>query len=262
MIQLGYKIGWMESSLTTSIIQPSINEKGDFMAIEMIAFDADDTLWHAEVVFRDAEEKFCQILLPWKGREAIKRTLFEIETRNISQYGFGAKSYTFSMIETALVLSDREIGGKAIEKILKIGQAMLDAEFKLLPGVQETLETLKGNFPLMVITKGDLLEQTSKIYRSGLSDYFDFIEVLSNKSTESYQNIFEKLELDPGTFVMVGNSLPSDIQPILSLGGIGVHIPADTTWAHELMDDFDTSQNNFYEIKNISQLPGLITKIN
>lgn len=252
----------MESSLTTSIIQPSINEKGDFMTIEMIAFDADDTLWHAEVIFRDAEEKFCQILLPWKDRETIKRTLFDIETHNISRYGFGAKSYTFSMIETALVLSDREIGGKAIEKILKIGHTMLDAEFELLPGVKETLERLKGNYPLMVITKGDLLEQTSKIYRSGLSDYFDYIEVLSNKSTESYQELFRKLELNPKSFVMIGNSLPSDIQPILSLGGIGIHIPADTTWAHELMDDFDSSQNNFFEIDNIGQLPDLLTKIN
>lgn len=232
------------------------------MTFEMVAFDADDTLWHAEVIFRDAEEKFCQILLPWKDQETIKRTLFDIETRNISRYGFGAKSYTFSMIETALALSDREIGGLAIEKILKIGHAMLDAEFELLPGVKETLERLKGNFPLMVITKGDLLEQTSKIYRSGLSDYFDFIEVLSNKSIESYRELFRKLELNPESFVMVGNSLPSDIQPILSLGGIGIHIPADTTWAHELMDDFDSSQNNFFEIENIGQLPDLLTKMN
>jgi putative hydrolase of the HAD superfamily len=231
------------------------------MTIEMIAFDADDTLWHAEVIFRDAEEKFCKILLPWQDQETIKRTLFEIETRNISRYGFGAKSYTFSMIETALVLTDKEISGQAIEKILKIGQVMLDAEFELLPGVQETLKSLVGNYPLMVITKGDLLEQTSKIYRSGLAEYFDFIEVLSNKSIESYRGIFEKLELDPRSFVMVGNSLPSDIQPILSLGGIGVHIPADTTWAHELMDDFDHSQDNFYELNHIGQLPDLLPKI-
>jgi putative hydrolase of the HAD superfamily len=113
----------------------------------------------------------------------------------------------------------------------------------------------------MVITKGDLLEQTSKIYRSGLAEYFDFIEVISNKSTESYRGIFEKLELDPKSFVMVGNSLPSDIQPILSLGGIGVHVPADTTWAHELMDDFDHSQDNFYELNHIGQLPNLLPKI-
>jgi putative hydrolase of the HAD superfamily len=232
------------------------------MTIEMIAFDADDTLWHAEVIFRDAEEKFCKILLPWQDQETIKRTLFEIETRNISRYGFGAKSYTFSMIETPLVLTDKEISGKAIEKILRIGRVMLDAEFELLPGVQETLQSLVGNYPLMVITKGDLLEQTSKIYRSGLAEYFDFIEVLSNKSIESYRGIFEKLQLDPRSFVMVGNSLPSDIQPILSLGAIGVHIPADTTWAHELMDDFDHSQDNFYELNHIGQLPDLLPKIN
>lgn len=251
----------MKSFLTTSIIQPSKNDKIDFMNIEMIAFDADDTLWHAEVVFREGEENFCNILLPWSDRERTKTILFETETRNISRYGFGVKSYTFSMIETALVISDREICGKAIEEILKIGQKMLDAEFKLLPGVQETLETLSGNYPLMLITKGDLLEQTTKIHRSGLSDYFSFIEIVSNKSTQSYQDIFEKYKIDPQSFVMIGNSLPSDIQPILSLGGIGVHIPADTTWAHELMDNFDHSQENFYEIEHIGQLPDLLEKI-
>ncbi len=231
------------------------------MTIEMIAFDADDTLWHAEVIFRDAEEKFCQILLPWKDSETIKRTLFEIETRNITRYGFGSKSYTFSMIETALMLSDREISGKAIEKILKIGQVMLDSKFELLPGVRETLEALRGKYPLMVITKGDLLEQTSKIRRSGLSHCFSFIEVVSDKSKQAYQGIFKKLNLNPQSFVMVGNSLPSDIQPILSLGGIGVHIPADTTWAHELMDGFDASQANFYELERISQLPSLLPRL-
>jgi len=230
------------------------------MTIEMIAFDADDTLWHAEVIFRDAEEKFCQILLPWQDRETIQSTLFEIETRNISRYGFGAKSYTFSMIETALALSDNEISGQGISKILKIGQDMLDAEFKLLPCVHETLKSLSGAYPMMVITKGDLLEQTSKIHRSGLSEYFDFIEVLSNKSVGAYQKLFERYQIDPETFVMVGNSLPSDIQPILSLGGIGVHIPADTTWAHELMDNFDHSQDNFYELEHIGQLRDLLPK--
>ena len=231
------------------------------MTIEMIAFDADDTLWHAEVIFREAEEKFCQLLLPWQDRERIKSTLFEIETRNISRYGFGAKSYTFSMIETALVLSDREISGKDIEEILKIGRHMLDAEFRLLPDVEETIKTLSAEYAMMVITKGDLLEQTSKIHRSGLASYFDFIEVLSHKSVGTYQELFQRYQIAPENFVMVGNSLPSDIQPILSLGGIGVHIPADTTWAHELMDDFDPSQDNFYEIEHIGQLPNLLSRI-
>ena len=231
------------------------------MTIEMIAFDADDTLWHAEVIFRDAEEKFCKILLPWKDQETIKRTLFEVETRNISRYGFGAKSYTFSMIETALLLSDRKIGGKAIEEILRIGQIMLDSEFELLPGVQETIKKLSGDYPLVVITKGDLLEQTSKINRSGLSDYFSAVEVVSHKSKQTYHEIFQKFHITPQSFMMVGNSLPSDIQPILSLGGIGVHVPADPTWAHELMDDFDHTQENFYEIETIGQLPDLLQKI-
>jgi len=231
------------------------------MTIEMIAFDADDTLWHAETIFKKAEEKFYRILSPYQDPEKIEHKMSEIETRNISRYGFGVKSYTLSMIETALYASDGEITGKSIEKVLQIGLAMLDEDLVLIPGVEEVLKELSGNYPLMVITKGDLLEQTSKIQRSGLADYFSFIEVLSHKTKEAYQQLLKKYKLDPQNFVMVGNSLPSDIQPVISLGGIGIHIPADITWAHELMDDFETSQENFYEIEHMGQLIDLLPEL-
>jgi putative hydrolase of the HAD superfamily len=187
--------------------------------------------------------------------------LFEIETDNIALYGFGVKSYTLSMIEAAVTLSDGEITANDINEILKIGQVMLESEFPLLPCVKETLETLSGEYPLMVITKGDLLEQTTKVNRSGLTDYFSAIEVVSTKSQQTYHQLMKKYDLNPETFVMVGNSLPSDIQPVLSLGGTAIHVPADTTWAHELMDDFDSTQKNFYEIEHIGQLTALLPKI-
>jgi len=231
------------------------------MTIKMIAFDADDTLWHAEIIFKEAQEKFYHILSAWRNPEIIHNTLFEIETRNISLYGFGVKSYTLSMIEAAVALSDGEITGNTIKKVLKIGQDMLNTDFALIPGVKETLESISGDYPLMVITKGDLLEQTTKLNRSGLAAYFSSIEVVSNKSQEVYHQIMKKFELNPQNFVMVGNSLPSDIQPVLSLGGTGIHIPADTTWAHELMDDFDLTQKNFYELEHIGQLTDLLPKI-
>jgi putative hydrolase of the HAD superfamily len=231
------------------------------MSIEMIAFDADDTLWHAETIFKKAEEKFYQILSPYQDPELIEDKLSEIETQNIYRYGFGVKSYTLSMIETALIVSNGEITGKSIARVLKVGQAMLDEDLVLIPGVEETLEKLSEDYPLMVITKGDLLEQTSKIQRSGLADYFSFIEVLSHKSKQAYRELLKKFKINPGSFIMVGNSLPSDIQPILSLGGIGIHIPADITWAHELMDDFETSQENFYEIEHMGQLIDLLPEL-
>jgi len=231
------------------------------MTIEMIAFDADDTLWHAEIIFKEAQDKFCQILSAWHDPESIHKALFDIETRNISLYGFGVKSYSLSMIESAVALSDGEITGNTIKDVLKIGQDMLNTEFTLIAGVKETLETLSGDYPLMVITKGDLLEQTTKVNRSGLTAYFSAIEVVSNKSQRAYHQIMKKFDLNPHNFMMVGNSLPSDIQPVLSLGGTGIHIPADTTWAHELMDDFDPTQKKFYEIEHIGQLTDLLPKI-
>jgi putative hydrolase of the HAD superfamily len=231
------------------------------MTIEMIAFDADDTLWQMEIVFIKAQEKLSQSLLKWCDTESILETIYKIETGNIVHYGYGVKSYTLSLIEAALVISDGEVPGTIIEEILNFGKEMLDTKLPLIPGVKETLDKLVKDYPLMVITKGDLLEQTTKLDRSGLANYFSIVEVLSDKSQRRYANLINKLKINPETFVMVGNSLRSDIQPVLSLGGIGIHIPGNTTWAHELLDDFDSEQKNFYELDNILELPELLEKI-
>jgi len=231
------------------------------MAIEMIAFDADDTLWKTEANFEKAQEELEKILAPWQDSEQTEEIVFKTEMENLSIYGLGVKAFTLSMIEAALQISQGEIQGKAIEQIIQLGREMLEAEVELFPCVADTIPTLSKDYPLMVITKGDLLDQTTKISRSGLAPYFSLVEVVSEKSPDSYTRVLEKFHLDPKNLLMVGNSLKSDIQPILQLGGTAVHIPAGTTWAHELVSDFDTSQDRFYELEHMGHLPGLIAKI-
>lgn len=230
------------------------------MMLDMIAFDADDTLWHGEVHYRDAQETLKSLLSPWEDPETIDHILDEIEMRNLSLYGYGVKAFTLSMIEASIAISDGEIPGEQIGRILSIGREMLAAEVKLCPHVLETLQTLSAECRLMVITKGDLLDQTDKVERSGLAPYFTAVEVVSQKTTPVYKTILERYHLDPTTFMMVGNSLPSDIIPVLALGGLAVHIPADTTWAHEMVDDFNRTQKGFYELADMGKLPELIEK--
>ncbi len=229
--------------------------------LTMIAFDADDTLWHNEVHYQDAQDSFKQIVFPWADGETADQVLHETEMRNLPLYGYGIKAFVLSMIECAIQLSESEVGGYAIQKILTIGQNMLNAELVLQPHVKETLMSLSKSFRMMVITKGDVLDQTQKIERSGLAEYFSLVEVVSDKTIESYQEIFTKYKLDPQTFLMVGNSLRSDVLPVLELGARAVHIPADTTWVHEMVPEFDSSHPNYYKIDSMAELPALITKL-
>ncbi len=229
--------------------------------LTMIAFDADDTLWHNEVHYQDAQDSFKQIVFPWADGETADQVLHETEMRNLPLYGYGIKAFVLSMIECAIQLSESEVGGYAIQKILTIGQNMLNAELVLQPHVKETLMSLSKSFRMMVITKGDVLDQTQKIERSGLAEYFSLVEVVSDKTIESYQEIFTKYKLDPQTFLMVGNTLRSDVLPVLELGARAVHIPADTTWVHEMVPEFDSSHPNYYKIDSMAELPALITKL-
>lgn len=231
------------------------------MAIEMIAFDADDTLWKTEANFEKAQSELQKILSPWRDSEKTEEIVFKTEMDNLSLYGLGVKAFTLSMIEAALHISHGEITGDAIEQIIQLGREMLEAEVELLPCVAETIKTLSKDYPLMVITKGDLLDQTTKISRSGLGAHFSLVEVVSEKTPQSYAKVLNKFHLDPQNIVMVGNSLKSDVLPILHLGGRAVHIPANTTWAHELVADFDTSQEGFYELEHMGHLPELVTEI-
>jgi putative hydrolase of the HAD superfamily len=230
--------------------------------ITTIAFDADDTLWQNETLFREAQAKLAQILAEWETPEGIMQAIMKTERQNMPIYGYGVKAFTLSMFETALAVSHREISSETIQEILALGRSMLQAEAALLPHVTETLQSLQRNYHLMVITQGDLLEQTSKLTRSGLGGYFSLVEVLHQKTPDTYKAILKKYNLDRKTFLMVGNSLRSDIAPVLALGAKAVHIPNQPIWELELLDDFDPLQEGFYKIDTICQLPSLLDKLN
>lgn len=230
------------------------------MPIETIAFDADDTLWHSEVHFREASAEIINLLTQWQTEDEVDRILNEIEMHNLLLYGYGVKGYILSMLEGAIAVSDGEIQADQVSRILALGQQMLKAEVELRPGVEACLETLSGKYHMIVITKGDLLDQNDKMQRSGLAEYFSDVEVVSQKTPDVYAAILKRHRLSPENFLMVGNSLPSDIIPILALGGKAVHIQADTTWAHEMADDFDHKQPGFYELTHLGELPDLLAK--
>ena len=232
------------------------------MGFTIIAFDADDTLWHAEVLYQEAQEKLTHILSGWEKPERVDKILLETEMRNIPQYGFGVKSFVLSMIEAAIQISDGEIGADLIEEILQVGRSMLTKEIQLIPHVKETIHALYDQqYRMMVITMGDLLDQNDKLTRSGLAPYFSIVEVVSEKSVDSYGRILEKYQIEPQSLIMVGNSIRSDILPTLALGGTAVHIPANTTWAHEMVSDFNPPSEGFYQLEDITELPALLASI-
>jgi putative hydrolase of the HAD superfamily len=231
------------------------------MKPEIIAFDADDTLWNSEVYYRDSQAALNEILSPWAPAETVEAVTYEIETHNIPLYGYGIKSFTLSMLESAVKLSNGQIDGHHVTEILTLGRSMLEAEIELRPHVVETLEKLVENFRLMVITKGDLLDQTDKVERSGLAAFFSMVEVVNEKTTDSYSEILDRYRLSPRSFLMVGNSLQSDVVPVLELGGTAVHVPADTTWAYEKVENFDSSRQGFFELEHLGQLPALVDRM-
>jgi len=228
------------------------------MHIDIIAFDADDTLWENELLYQEAQTKLKVILSPWQSFKTIDRTLLETEQRNMPIYGYGIKAFMLSMIETAIRISDSEITGHEISQILNLGQSMLRSEMTLRPHAEETLETLSQKYTLMMITKGDLLDQSAKLERSGLASFFKYSEIVNDKTIDTYIDIIRKYNLDPKNFIMVGNSLRSDVQPILELGGNAIFIPADMTWEHESVPDFNGNSKGFFELEHLGQLPDLI----
>ena len=198
--------------------------------IKVIAFDADDTLWSNEPFFQEIEKQYTSLLQPYGTPKDISAALFQTEMNNLKHLGYGAKAFTISMVETALQISGQKIPATDIQHIIDLGKSLLKIPIELLPGVKETLKALKekGQYKLVVATKGDLLDQENKLERSGLAPYFDHIEVMSDKTEKEYLRMLNILQVTPSELVMVGNSLKSDIQPVLSLGGYGVHEVADT----------------------------------
>lgn len=206
------------------------------MNIKVIAFDADDTLWVNEPYFQETEEKFCELLAPYLSRHTLSQELFKTEIGNLKLYGYGIKGYILSMIEAALQISNHTISNETISKIIQYGKELLERPIELLDGVEDTLETLQHRYKLVVATKGDLLDQRRKLHNSGLGKYFHHIEVMSDKQEKDYSDLVTRLDIRPSEFLMIGNSLKSDVLPVLGIGGYAIHIPFHTTWAHEKID--------------------------
>ncbi len=207
----------------------------DYSNIKVVGFDADDTLWVNETYFREAEEEFAALLEHYETKNKIDQELFKVEMNNLELYGFGIKGFMLSMIESAMELSNNNVPQETINKILEIGKHMISRPVELLDGVEEVLGNLEKKYRLIVLTKGDLLDQERKLDRSGLTKYFHHVEVLSDKKEVNYKNLLDHLEIEVGEFLMVGNSLKSDVIPILNIGAAAVHVPFHTTWAHELV---------------------------
>jgi putative hydrolase of the HAD superfamily len=221
--------------------------------IKVIAFDADDTLWHNEAYFQETEKKFCELLENYLPQHTIARELLSTEIKNIELYGYGIKAFMLSMIETAIRITDGQIPNSAIEKIIQYGQEILTKPVDLMDGVSNVLSHLKGKYRLVMATKGDLLDQERKLKKSGLESYFHHIEIMSEKKEDDFRKLIRHLDIPPENFAMVGNSLKSDILPVLNLGGYGFHIPYHVTWAHERVEG-QVDHEKFKELSNIQEI--------
>lgn len=221
---------------------------------KVIAFDADDTLWVNETYFRDAELAFAKLLAKFETANKIDQELFKKEIENLNYYGYGIKGFVLSMIECALELSNYTIQPKTIEAILNIGKDMLEKPIELLDGVEEVLQSLQGKYKLIVATKGDLLDQERKLEKSNLLKYFHHIEVMSDKKENDYKKLLSHLDIEPSEFLMIGNSLKSDILPLVNIGASAIHIPFHTTWIHEQVTDKDALSKDYKTLNSIKEL--------
>jgi putative hydrolase of the HAD superfamily len=224
------------------------------MAIRTVGFDGDDTLWHSESHFEVTQGAFRDLLRRHVPDAEVERRLAEMEMKNLSVYGYGVKSFTLSMLETAIELTEGRIPASDLEVILGWGKRMLMEPTELLDGVEETLRKLSGRYDLLLITKGDLFDQEGKLARSGLGDLFLGVEILSEKNVESYRGIFQRRGIKPEDFVMVGNSLKSDVVPVVALGAHAVHIPYHVTWQHEHVPEEELPEKGWRRISSIRQL--------
>jgi putative hydrolase of the HAD superfamily len=225
----------------------------DTMTFTTIGFDADDTLWHNETLYSMTQARFREILSDHYDPDWVDRKLFETEMANLHRFGYGIKSFALSMIETAIELTEGRITGAQVQQIIDAAKEMQASPVEPLPGVPETLAQLSRRYRLILITKGDLFDQEGKLARSGLAHYFDAVEVLTEKDEAAYRRVLETHNVDPHDFLMVGNSVRSDILPVLDLGAAAVHIPYKITWDHEQVDEEDVD-HTFVQLTTMSEL--------
>ncbi len=223
-----------------------------------IGFDADDTLWHNEVIFEQTHERYRALLARYHDASTVDRTLFATEMRNLELYGYGIKGFTLSAIETAIELTGGQITADEIRHLIELGRDMLAHPVSLLDGVSETLAALAPHHRLVLITKGDLRDQERKLTKSGLAAHFQHIEIVSEKDPAAYRRLFTRHGIAPARFLMVGNSLKSDILPVLALGGSGVHIPYHITWEAEHATPPPDHPGRLFRLGHVRELPGVV----
>jgi len=231
-------------------------------AFDIIALDADDTLWDNESFYIQAKADFVALLQRYElSPEQVKARLDMIEEGNVAIYGYGIKSFLLSMVEAAIAISQGEIRGDDLRAVIDLGREMLSSPVKIFPHTEDTLAALSQRWDLMLITKGDVFEQSQKIERTGLAKYFRLVEIVGQKTPAVYRALLKRHNIDPRRFLMVGNSLRSDIQPVLALGGQAVYIPYINTWAHEHRLDGELSKDGYYELESLAELPELLERI-
>lgn len=225
--------------------------------VKVIAFDADDTLWVNEPYFRDAEDAFCELLKDFMPKEESHQLLFNIEMKNLPLYGYGIKPFALSLIEAAIEVSKGEVPISIVSQIIDLGKRMLSMPIELIDGIEGTLKELSRKYRLVMATKGDLLDQERKLIRSGLEHYFHHIEVMSDKTPKQYQKLLQHLDCLPNEFLMIGNSMKSDILPVLEVGSYAIHIPFHTTWEHEMVRE-EVNHSNYIELNEASEILKLV----
>lgn len=226
--------------------------------IKVIAFDADDTLWVNETYFRDAEHQFAKLLTTFETENKIEQELFKTEIRNLGLYGYGVKGFMLSMVECALEISNNNVNPVLLKDILNIGKEMLEKPIELLEGVEDVLKMLQDKYKLIVATKGDLLDQERKLEKSGLMKYFHHVEVMSEKKENDYKKLLSHLDIEAGELLMIGNSLKSDVLPLVKIGASAIHVPFHTTWAHEEVSAIEQSTTAYTTVTSITEILKLV----
>ncbi|HMB56748.1 MAG TPA: HAD family hydrolase [Arenimonas sp.] len=231
--------------------------------IELIGFDGDDTLWHSEGYYQTVHAEFERILGAYVdlADANVHDRLLATERRNLQVFGYGAKSMTLSMIETAIALTDERISTRDLHRLLELGKEVLAHPVELLPGIAEAVAAIARDYRIVLITKGDLFHQEAKVARSALADLFQRIEIVSEKNEPTYRRVLGEFAIQPAQFLMVGNSLRSDIQPVVELGGWGVYMPYHVTWAHEADTHFATDNPRLRQIDAASEIPAAIAEL-
>lgn len=225
--------------------------------IKVIGFDADDTLWVNEPFYQDVEKEFCQIMKPYLDEAETSKELFNTEMQNLEIYGYGAKGFILAMVETAIRTTKGKISAEEISRIVDIGKTLLNMPIQLLDGTENVLQKLQGKYKLILATKGDLLDQERKLQKSGLIGYFHHIEIMSDKHENNYRKLLSHLDIQSSEFLMVGNSVKSDILPVVNIGAKAIHVPFEVTWQHEKHHE-STGKEDFITVSKISDILNLL----